>query len=512
MSTSTFSTRLLRWRSRCIIGVLAALVVGTSAAWMSHRDDRSALAEAGIETAPAVRRSMTRYVSAHGTLDAWQSTRLISRCYWDTRIISLLPEGTQVRKGDVICELDATRPKDYARSRQIRLIGIKAELETAKIQSQLVELRNSRRSRASAFKFSNARHSFEEYREGTEPQTRAQLGRQGDLAETRLERAVEQRLMAESMLQQGFSTTTRLDATQADVREAELGLEAIEARMELHETYQANRELSALEGDLNEAKANVAATQLRNELSLTQAEFAELSDNRRFAHYTRYLGYALTSIEACTIRAPHDGRVLYANDWHRRSYGRTDIEEGAEVDYRQAIIDLPDYSRFVVKAWVHEAQISDLSIGQPAMVTVPALDDRELDGHVAQIGRFPTARNRYRRDLKEFEVGIEFDATAEQLDGISPRMDAQVEILVEDVEEILQVPVEAVVQSGDGPEVLISHGLEVESRPVKLGRTDEVRVEVLDGVKDGELVVLQPPEELQERAREQRELTLSVGE
>jgi len=502
-------TRVARWRSRCIFGAVAALIVGTSAAWMSHRDHRDTLADAGIETAPAERRSLTRYVSAHGTIGAWRSTRLISRCYWDTRIISLLPEGAEVKQGDIICELDATRPKDYARSRQIRLIRVKSELETAKVQSQLVGLRNSRRSRSSAFTLNSAENAFAEYREGTEPLTRAQLGRQASVAESRLERALEQRHVAERLLQRGYSTTTRLNATQADVREAQLSLDAIEGRTELHETYQADRELFALEGELNEARANASATHLKNALSLTQAEFAELSDNRRFAHYTRYLGYALDSIEACTIRAPHDGRVLYANDWHRRSYGRAEIEDGAEVDYRQAIIDLPDYSKFVVKAWVHEAQITDLAIGQSATVTVAALDDRQLDGHVAEIGRFPTARDRYRRDLKEFEVGIEFDSTSEALKGISPRMDAEVEILVEDRDDILQIPVESVVHAGDGPEVLISDGLDVESRSVRLGRNDEERVEVLAGINDGELVVVDPSEKLQQRARAQHEMTIA---
>lgn len=509
MAAKLPNTRAARWRSRCVIGAIAAVVLSTSAAWITHRDEHTALADAGIKTAPAVRRSLSRHVFAHGTLGAWKSTRLISECYWDTRIISLLPEGTEVRKGDIICELDATRPRDYAQSRRIRLIRVKSELETARVQSQLVELRNGRRTRASEFNLTSATDAFAEYRDGTEPMTRAKLDRQGTVAGNRLDRAREQELFAEGLLRQGYSTTTRLNATQADVREAELALDAIEGRAELHDAYQADRELFALEGDLNQARANVDATKLRNSLSLTQAEFAELSDNRRFAHYTRYLGYALKSIDACTIRAPHDGRVLYANDWHRRSYGRADIEEGAEVDYRQAIIDLPDYSHFVVKAWVHEAQIEDLEIGQPVTVTVPALDHRQLDAHVSEIARFPTARNRYDRGLKEFEVGIEFDAPADALDGVSPRMDAKVEILVEYIDDTLQIPIESVLHDGDGPEVLVSKGLDIETRTVELGQTDEERVEVLFGVDEGELVIVEPSEELQRRAQANHEMTLA---
>ena len=241
------------------------------------------------------------------------------------------------------------------------------------------------------------------------------------------------------------------------------------------------------------------ATRLRNELNLTQAEFARLSDERRFAHYTRYLGYALDSIEACTIRAPHAGRVVYANDWNRRSYGRTEIELGAEVDYRQAIVDLPDYSRFVVQAWVHEAVINDLVPGQPVTVRIPALDNVKLTGSLSEVARFPTVRNYFQPGVREFQVEIEFDDGQEPLQKLAPRMDANAEILVDFDLDVLQVPLGCIIHPDRQAHVIVSDGMSLQARPVETGRTDETNVEILSGLEPGDLVVVSPSAELQQR-------------
>jgi HlyD family secretion protein len=492
-------SRAFRVRKVHLVGSAVALaLVFMSLAWVS-KSDSTAFALNGLETTPAVVGPIRAYVSGRGQLDAWKSTQLISKCYWDTRIIKLVPEGTLVKKGDVICELDATEPREYAKTRQIRLIGIKAELATAELQSQMVRIDNRRRTITAARLLEDAKLALDEYRDGNEPMTRADLDRKVKLAKDRREQAVFEKNTLEEMYLRGAATGFEVDQQNLESFTAEREWQEANSQATIHDRYQAGRTLFSLKGALSEAEAGVDATALRNALSLTQAEFAKLSDDRRFAHYTRYLGYALKSIEGCTIRAPHDGRVLYANSWRKRSYGRAEIEEGAEVDFRQAIINLPDYSRFVVKAWTDAAQINKLAIGQPVSAVVPALGERELKGTVAEIGRFPTVLDKYRNPGPKYAVTIDFDDEENNLDGLSPRMDADVEILVMDQDDVLQVPIETVFWSDDGARVVVSDGMTLSRRKVELGISNDTNVEVVDGLDEGEALVLDPPYELLER-------------
>ena len=493
------AVRALRARKVHLFGSAVALVlVFTSLAWVPDSGSKS-LALDGLETTPAVVAPIRGYVSGRGQLDAWKSTQLISKCYWDTDIINLVPEGTLVKKGDVICELDATRPREFAKTRQIRLIGIKAELATAELQSQLVKIENRRLTIAAARQYEDAKYALAEYRDGNEPMTRADLARKAKLAKDRQAQAAFDNTAIEQLYLQGVATGFEVNEQNLEYFMADRAWQEADSQAAVHDRYQAERTLASLEGELSEAEAGVDSTALRNQLNLTQAEFAKLSDDRRFAHYTRYLGYALKSIEACTIRAPHDGRVLYANDWYKRSYGRAEIEEGAEVDYRQAIINLPDYSRFVVKAWTDAAQINKLAIGQPVSAVVSALGGRQLTGTVAEIGRFPTVLDKYRNPGPKYSVTIDIDEEDNDLHGLSPRMDADIEILVMDHDDVLQVPVETVVWSADGAGVVVSDGLTLSRRKVELGISNDINVEVVDGLNEGETLVVDPSHELLER-------------
>jgi multidrug efflux pump subunit AcrA (membrane-fusion protein) len=55
------------------------------------------------------------------------------------------------------------------------------------------------------------------------------------------------------------------------------------------------------------------------------------------------------------------------------------------------------------------------------------------------------------------------------------------------------VPVQSVFRHGDGVVAFVTQGDDVEMRPVRIGRQTEVWVQVLDGLAEGETVMLSPP-------------------
>ena len=94
---------------------------------------------------------------------------------------------------------------------------------------------------------------------------------------------------------------------------------------------------------------------------------------------------------------------------------------------------------------------------------------------------------------------IDFDEEENDLEGLSPRMDADVEILVMDHDDVLQVPIETVVWSDDGARVVVSDGMTLSRRKVELGISNDINVEVVDGLDEGEALVVDPSYELLER-------------
>ena len=74
-------------------------------------------------------------------------------------------------------------------------------------------------------------------------------------------------------------------------------------------------------------------------------------------------------VEHCTIRAPHDGFVIYANNADREEF----IEPGLPVRQRQHLFYLPDLNDMEVVAMLHESIVDQVNPGMRATVHVEGL-------------------------------------------------------------------------------------------------------------------------------------------
>jgi len=194
-------------------------------------------------------------------------------------------------------------------------------------------------------------------------------------------------------------------------------------------------------------------------------------------------------LKECTIIAPDDGMVVYANDEssrRRSSSQQSMVEEGAMMKERQSIIKLPDLSRMQVKCTVHESKVDQLQRGLRARISIQG---NEYQGVVTAVGNQPEASDWFSGSVKEYAaiVAIESDPR-----GLRPGMTSAVEILVANLPDVLTVPVQAVVEKGGKFYCWVNTFTGPEKRPVVLGQSDNSRIEIKDGLKEGDEVLLNP--------------------
>jgi HlyD family secretion protein len=203
----------------------------------------------------------------------------------------------------------------------------------------------------------------------------------------------------------------------------------------------------------------------------------------RFARHLERLAKLEKQVELCTIRAPHDGFVIYAND-DRRSL---QIVEGMSVYQKQDLFYLPDLANMEVVTSLHESIVREIAKGMPAKVWVEGLPNRRLEGHVTEIATIPTFN--WRSDVRYFDGKVKLDHPPR---GILPGMTAHVEISLKRKDQVLAVPTEAVAFE-DGQEVCyVAHEDGLERREVTLGDGTEDLLEICKGLHEGEQVVLNP--------------------
>jgi HlyD family secretion protein len=196
----------------------------------------------------------------------------------------------------------------------------------------------------------------------------------------------------------------------------------------------------------------------------------------------------------CTIAAQKTGLVVYGGARDDNIYygGEERVREGASVRERQAIITIPDMTRMSVNVKIHESYIKKVHRGQKARITVDAFPDDILGGEVTKVAVLPDSQNRWMNpDLKVYLTTITIDGTHE---WVKPGMSAKAEILVDKLNECVYVPVQAVSADNGKQICYVEHGFKPERREIVAGEFNDEFIEIKNGLKEGERVLLRPPD------------------
>ena len=135
-----------------------------------------------------------------------------------------------------------------------------------------------------------------------------------------------------------------------------------------------------------------------------------------------------------------------------------------------------------VIADVFEQDIGQVRTGAKATVRINAYPDKQFSGAITYV--YPTLKS----ETRTVPVRVEL---SNPLGLLKPGMFAQVELPVDTKRSVLTVPTSAVIDSGTRQIILVQvQEGRFDPREVKLGARSDDRIEVLEGVRDGEMVVV----------------------
>ncbi len=184
-----------------------------------------------------------------------------------------------------------------------------------------------------------------------------------------------------------------------------------------------------------------------------------------------------TNIERMTVKAPQPGIVVYRTNWQGEKK-----KVGDSAWFGQVILATPDLSEMKGAGFVDEADGGPVEEGQPVTVRLEARPDFDLEGRVACIGR-TVQRRLWRTPLKGFRVEISLGKTDPTF--MRPAMRFRGEIETDRISELLLVPRGAVFLRDRGPVVWVKGRLGWHEVDVKLGRSNQKMIEVLEGLPEG---------------------------
>jgi HlyD family secretion protein len=454
-----------------LTGMLVAVVVLSSFLIASYEfdtwpwADRRPLHER-FEFRTVRRTTLEPIQSAPGRVES--SRRTVIRCELEnlagsgltgggaSTLIWIAPEGTHVRRGDVLARLDGATYEELLRQQSIVVEQAKASHLQARLDYEIAQL------------------AVREYLEGTVQETVQGMEGSIALARSDVSRAQERLEWTQKMNQKGYASIAQIVTDRQTVATLDLALKRQVGTYDLFLKYTLPKTEKTLR-----AAVTTAQTSMNNEYVRLQRQLERYELLKK-------------QVERCTIRAPHDGVLFYHKGGGRGGPNsqNAQIEEGMSVRQKQQLFYLPDLSEMEIQLALNESVVDRIRPGLRTRCRFEALPQLELSGQVVSVNQIPVQQGDRGEDVRYFQGEVKLDHPGA---GHKPGMTARVEIILPPRRDVLSVPHRAVGTDQGRKVCWVPQGDQLVRREVRLGQATPELVEILEGLVEGEQVALDPP-------------------
>jgi RND family efflux transporter MFP subunit len=472
----------LVWKLPLVVGVVAVAGYG---GWHWYAPGSSQSTEI---TATATRGDLPITVVERGELESSKTVDV--RCEiegQDNKIVTILPEGTAVKKDQVVVTFDTDK---LQRAYDDQMVKWKQAVGKAKaaageliVQQSKAQTDTDKAKTAAVL----AKMDLDKYLPGDYAVSLEEGKSDIELAKKDLQEAQDDLDRYRKFYKQGFGTLEQVHVKEFLMRKQEFTLKSKVAKLDLLEKWTKKRQLTELDAKKRDAEGEANRTERAGQAAVEKAqsdlEAAQVTERLEKSTLDRLK----KQLDGCVVKAPQDGILVYSKErwWDDSSR----IRAGAVIFFRQPLFSLPDLSQLQVKVKVHEAVVKKVKAGQKAEIRIDAYAGHVLHGTVETVGTMASNDVWFERGTKQYETIVKVDDVPADA-SLKPGFTGEVKILVGNVPDVLMVPIQAVGPKGDQHRCYVVNGRSIEPREVTLGENNDKFVVVESGLSEGEQVVL----------------------
>jgi HlyD family secretion protein len=188
---------------------------------------------------------------------------------------------------------------------------------------------------------------------------------------------------------------------------------------------------------------------------------------------------ALAALDQTQLKAPFGGIVAEVNG----ELGEFVTPSPVGIPTPPAV-DLMDIDCVYVSAPIDEVDAPGIKVGMPSKIALDAFPEREFKGRVRRIAPYVLDVEKQARTV---DVEVDFEVP-EECDCLLPGYSADIEIILDEREQVLRVPTEAVLE-GNKVYVLTAENL-LQERSIRSGLSNWSWTQVTEGLEAGETVLV----------------------
>jgi len=421
-----------------------------------------------------------------GTLRAVQELIIRNELEGGTTIVSVVPEGTTVKQGELLVELDSSGLKEKIANQEVTVQNAEGSYSKAKEDLEIQKLTMDASVKDATLKVEFAISDLEKYKEGDWPQQERAIQARITIAQEEMQRAQDRLNWTKTLEAKGYATKDELKADTLTMKRQEITIAQADEELRLATKYTYPKSVRQLEAALDTARLSLLQVRQKATSTIKSYESDVTAKQNTLELQRERLADMKRQLELTKIYAPQDGLVVYATG--SASGSGILIEQGASIRQKQDLLKLPDVTQMMIEVKVHESHVRQVKPGLGAYVTIDSLPDKQFTGIVKKVAVLPDTTSRYYNpNMKVYTTEVWIN---ESLSDIKPGVSGRAEIVVTNLQQVLTVPIQAVTTVKGQQVCFVQRDEKDQSVPVEVGLFNDRMIEIRKGLAEGDRVLL----------------------
>ncbi|MEM8678540.1 MAG: HlyD family efflux transporter periplasmic adaptor subunit [Planctomycetota bacterium] len=419
----------------------------------------------------------------------------------DLIVTKILPEGTSVKKGDVLMEFDADKLERALEEAEDKEIDADVEMKKAEAERKAAEIDHATALGQLQKELEIAQKKLAA---ATEQATLALEEKDKEIkdAKDRIKDAeVDFQQLKELYVERELHTATENILIEREERKLEnmkKGLDKQLRDLEHFKKFENSEEIEAAELEIAKKQSEIDKKKIEVEAELAEKTAAVSKAQRKLERESRTVTNLKEDRGDLQLISPRDGVLFYQTTGSDMPMGvvsfggmRNELRVGGRVKTHAILLTVATMERLSVKMQVLENDIQHMKEGLNITIRPDAFPSLRIDGQLSKVDHVASRQNFF-SEVRRFTVKGDYDGVYPQLRS---GMNCRVTVHADSVPDAVQVPVVAVIEEGGDHYCYVQNGSKPRKQKVKIGMANEDSVQILEGLKPNEVVYLVAPEQ-----------------
>jgi len=417
----------------------------------------------------------------------------------DLIVTEIAAEGSSVAKGDVLMEFDKdslSRALDDARNEvadaEIELQKAEAEKGSLEIEqtSSLSQLQKELAFAQQDLGAAVEKVAIELYKKNREiEQSREQIA----------DAEVDFQQLTQLYEERELHTATEnilIDREKRRIADLKLSLDVKLKELDVYKKFEQNRDVDKNQLEVDKKQAEIGKAKVEHGADLAEKEAAIVKARRKLDKANKKVADLEADQTTLKVVSPRDGIVFYGRTGSELPAGvifmgdrNNEMRVGGRVRTHEILMTVASMEKLSIKMRVLENDIQHMEDGLPITIVPDAFPALKIDGELTQVDQV-ASRQGFFSEVREFTVKGTYDVVHPELRA---GMNCRVTVHADSVPDAIQVPVVAVFQDDGEHCCYVAEGAKHSKRKVSIGATNGSFVQITEGLKPDEKVLLYDP-------------------